>query len=51
MSDKKIYIFWGVFVTTARFMEYCRRGLEGGYVILRALIKNVVCKNKKGKAI
>lgn len=49
MSDKKIYTFWGVFVKTARFMECCRRGLEGGFV--RALIKNLVRKNKKGKAI
>lgn len=49
MSDKKTSIFWGVFVKTARFMWYCWRGLEGGYV--RALIKNVVHKNKNGKAV
>lgn len=30
------------------YSESCRGGLEGGYV--RALIKNLVCKNKKAKA-
>lgn len=31
------------------YSESCRRGLEGGYVW--ALIKNLVCKNRKAKAI
>lgn len=31
------------------YSEDCGGGLEGGYV--RALIKNLVCKNKKAKAI
>lgn len=47
MSGKKIYIFCGVFMKTAKFIEYCRRGLEG----VRALIKNLAHKNKKAKAV
>lgn len=47
---RRYKFFRAVFVKTARFMEYCgRRGLEGGYV--RALIKYLIPKNKKGKAI
>lgn len=51
MSDKMISIFCGAFVKTTRFMEYCGRGLEGGYVILRALIKDLVHKKQEGYSI
>lgn len=42
-SDREIYISGGVFVRNARFIACCRRGLKGGYVILRALVKKNEC--------
>lgn len=60
MSDKKIYIFWGVIISHSFFLFFIKKkvkkdlwsaaagGLEGGSV--GALIKNLARKNKKARA-